>query len=164
MFERKPKAEFIDAKSYPAMLRAVDAAQFVALLKSDNAARRADRAVLARTSQLRDAVLGYVGALEMAARAGDDVTAYAEAHEIRGLAETVGLVAAGRIANKLCLYLDIVARRAQSADRTVVTLHVDAIARAARAKDDTTRLGDEVANELAALAAYKLNATAAAAE
>lgn len=157
MFTRKRKAQFIDAKSYPAMLRPVDVAQFVAMLKSETAAKRAGRAMLARTAQLKDAVLGYVSSLERAAQFGDCAETYLHAHEIRGLAETVGLVAAGRIANSLCLYLDTCARRAQTPDRMVVMLHVDAVSRAARAKDEATRLGDEVASELEALATHKLS-------
>jgi HPt (histidine-containing phosphotransfer) domain-containing protein len=157
MFTRKRKAQFIDAKNYPAMLRPVDVAQFVALLKSENAAKRAGRAVMARTSQLKDAVLEYVVSLERAAQFSDWSETYLHAHEIRGLAETVGLVAAGRIANQLCHYLDTVTRRGQTPERMVVMLHVDAVSRAARAKDEATRLGDEVVNELEALASYKLS-------
>jgi hypothetical protein len=165
MFTRKRKAEFIDAKSYPAMMRAIDAPHVLALLKSETALKRADRALLARISQLRDAVLGYVSALERAAQFGDWDAVFAQAHEIRGLAEMVGFVAAGRIANKLCLYLDTAARRGQAPDRMVVLLHVDALIRAARAKDEATRLGDEVVSELEALAARKLSgATELAAE
>ncbi|HEY2069514.1 MAG TPA: Hpt domain-containing protein [Rhizomicrobium sp.] len=156
MFARKRKAQFIDAKSYPPLMRAVDAAPFAALLRSDTAVKRANRAMLARVNQLRDVVLEYVSALERAAQAGDVPEIFAQAHEIRGFAEMVGLVAAGRIANKLCHYLDTSARRNQTPDRMVITLHVDAISRAARAKDEATRLGDEVVNELAALASYKL--------
>ncbi|HXL99112.1 MAG TPA: Hpt domain-containing protein [Rhizomicrobium sp.] len=156
MFPRHNKVEFIDAKSYPPVVRACDAASFVTLLKGDDAQRRAGRAVLARTSQLRDAVLDYVTGLERAARDGDDAAAFDRAHEIRGLGGTVGLVAAGRIANGLCIYLDVMRRRAQRADGPVVALHVDAIARAAQALDDATRLGEKVALELASLVAHKL--------
>jgi Hpt domain len=156
MFLRRKKVEFIEAKSYPAMVRGADAADFLSALKSEDASRRAGRAILARTSQLRDAVLDYVGALEMAVRAGDDYAIFAQAHEIRGLAGTVGLVAAGNIANGLCLYLDALAQRGQRADRTVVMLHAEAIMRAARAQDEATRLGGTVAIELAALVVHKL--------
>ncbi len=160
MFTRKRKAEFIDAKSYPAMMRAIDAPHFVAALKSQDASKRAGRAMLARASQLRDAVVEYVGGLERAAQLGDMDASYAQAHEIRGLAEMVGFVAAGRIANKLCLYIDTATRRGQTPDRMVVMLHVDAVTRSARATDEATRLGDEVVNELEALAARKLAGTA----
>lgn len=156
MFQRRRKVELIDVKSYPPVVRGVDAAHFVSALKSDDASRRANRAVLARTSQLRDAVLEYVAELETAARAGDDADAFTKAHDIRGLAGTVGLVAAGHIANGLCLYLDALAARGQSADRTVVMLHVEAITRAAHARDDATRLGGKVAVELAMLVTRKL--------
>lgn len=156
MFQRRDKVEFIDVKSYPQMVRACDAAILVSLLKGADAQRRAGRAILARTSQMRDAVLDYVTGLEQAARAGDDAATFEQSHEIRGLAGTVELVAAGRIANGLCLYLDALMRRGQRADRAVVALHVDAIARAARAQDEATRLGEKVALELASLVAHKL--------
>jgi len=157
MFQRRRKVELIDAKSYPPVVRGADAAHFVSALKSEDASRRANRAVLARTGQLRDVVLEYVAELEEAVRAGDDAAAFGEAHDIRGLAGTVGLVAAGHIANGLCLYLDTLATRGQGSDRTVVLLHVEAIARAAHAEDDATRLGGKVAVELAMLVARKLS-------
>ncbi|HTQ13744.1 MAG TPA: hypothetical protein VMH86_07705 [Rhizomicrobium sp.] len=160
MFSRRRKAQFIDPKSYPAMLKPADVAQFVAVLRSETAARRAGRALLARSAQLRDVVLDYVASLEKAAQFGDWAETWLHAHEIRGLAETIGLVAAGRIANKLCLYLDAAAARSQAPDRTVVMLHVDAAARAARARDEATQLGDAILNELEALAAYKLGTSA----
>jgi HPt (histidine-containing phosphotransfer) domain-containing protein len=160
MFTRKRKAEFIDAKSYPAMMRTIDVPHVLALLKSEAAHKRADRALLARTSQLRDAVLDYVSTLERAAQSADYDMVFAQAHEIRGLAEMVGFVAAGRIANKLCLYLDTTTRRGQAPDRMVVMLHVDALTRSARAKDEATRLGDEVVSELEALATRKLSGAA----
>ena len=156
MFQRRRKVELIDAKSYPPVVRGADAVLFVSALKSEDASRRANRAVLARTGQLRDAVLANVSALEAAARAGDDAAAFGEAHDIRGLAGTIGLVAAGHIANGLCLYLDALMARGQRAEHAVVMLHVEAVARAARAEDDATRLGGRVAVELAALAAHKL--------
>jgi hypothetical protein len=160
MFTRKRKAEFIDVKAQPPLMRQIDVAHVVALLKSETAARRAGRAMMARTQQLRDVVLDYVGALERASQTGDHNTIYAEAHEIRGLAETVGLVAAGRIANKLCLYIDTAMRRGQTPDRMVMTLHVEAVGRSARAKDEATRLGADVVRELEALAAHKLGGAA----
>jgi HPt (histidine-containing phosphotransfer) domain-containing protein len=157
MFSRKRKAEFIDAKAQPPLMRQIDVAGFAALLRSDVAAKRAGRAMAARIHQLRDVVLDYVGALERAAQTGDNAAIYAQAHEIRGLAEMVGLVAAGRIANKLCLYIDTALRRGQVPDRTVVMLHVDAVSRSARAKDEATRLGEDVVRELEMLANYKLS-------
>ena len=42
-------------------------------------------------------------------------------------------------------------------EQSVVALHLDAIARAAHAEDEATRLGDTVANELAALVDKKLS-------
>jgi len=92
MFQRRDKVEFIDVKSYPQMVRACDAAILVSLLKGADAQRRAGRAILARTSQMRDAVLDYVTGLEQAARAGDDAATFEQSHEIRGLAGTVELL------------------------------------------------------------------------
>src|ERR1700749_1908622 len=97
MFSRKRKAEFIDAKAQPPLMRQIDVAGFAALLRSDTATKRASRAMTGRGHQLRDAVLDYAVALERAAQSGDNAAIYAQAHEIRGLAEMVGLVAAGRI-------------------------------------------------------------------
>lgn len=158
MFSRKRKAEFIDAKSIPPMMRQIDVAGFAAMLRSENAVKRASRAMTARMNQIRDVVLDYVAALERAGKLGDNGEIYAQAHEIRGLAEMVGLVAAGRIANKLCLYIDTCFRRGQTPDRTVVTLHIDAVGRAARATDEATRHGDTIVTQLEALASYKLAA------
>ncbi len=47
-------------------------------------------------------------------------------------------------------------RAEYASDREVVVLHLEAIARAARAEDEATRLGDAAANELAALVDRKL--------
>ncbi len=94
--------------------------------------------------------------MEAAARSADLVTIFEQAHEIRGLAGNAGLVATGRIANGLCKYLDAIERAEYASDRELVVLHLEAIARAARAEDEATRLGDAVANELAALVDRKL--------
>ncbi len=86
-----------------------------------------------------------------------DVAAmFEQAHEIRGLAGNAGLSATGRIANVLCTYLDATRRMDVAPDRTLVALHLESIARAAHAEDEATRLGDTVANELAALVERKL--------
>jgi hypothetical protein len=79
------------------------------------------------------------------------------AHEIRGFAETAGLVTTGRISEILCRYMDDMERIGKPLDATIVTLHVAAIARAARAEDDSVRNGQAVASELAALVARRLS-------
>jgi len=48
-------------------------------------------------------------------------------------------------------------RLGRPVDPTIVTLHVAAIARAARAEDDSVRAGQAVAAELAALVAKRLS-------
>jgi hypothetical protein len=77
-------------------------------------------------------------------------------HEIRGFAETAGLITTGRIADILCRYMDDMYRIEKPLDTTIVTLHVSAIARAARAEDDDLKMGEVVAGELAALVAQRL--------
>lgn len=105
---------------------------------------------------MRSEVLGYIDRVEAAARADDFAGIYDHAHEIRGLAGNAGLAATARIANGLCRYLDTLERIARAPEGTVIALHLDAIARAAHAEDEATRLGDAVANELAQLVDKKL--------
>jgi hypothetical protein len=78
-------------------------------------------------------------------------------HEIRGFAETVGLVTTGRIADILCRYMDDMKRAGKPLDGPIVTLHVAAIARAARAEEDDAAMGDVVAAELASLVTRRLS-------
>ena len=141
-------------------MRACDANAFLRMLKSPEIATRMGQIVAARRYQLCDAVRAGATRLEAAAREGDFDSVYAEAHEIRGIAQTGGLDASGRIADRLCLYLDAVGREARPVDGGIVGLHVGAIARAARAEDEATRLGSEVAEELGDLVARKLGAAA----
>ncbi len=138
------------------LLRSADVAEFLRNVNNAETAKRAERIIASRSQELCTVVDGYVTKLEGALKAGDMDALYSEAHEIRGLAETVGLVAAGRIANGLCSYLDEVKHRAVAADRPLLRLYVEAAVRATRATDDATRLGDKVAVELAALAARRL--------
>ena len=60
---------------------------------------RAAKAVSAQSETLRDVVRGYVDELERSL--SDSVIVFEKAHEIRGLAETAGLHATGRIADGL---------------------------------------------------------------
>jgi chemotaxis protein histidine kinase CheA len=109
-----------------------------------------------KAEELRIAVLAHVDRIADAARACDPVATFEQAHEIRGLAGNAGLLATGRIANGLCKYLDAINRARLRPDQGLVVLHLEAIARAAHAEDEATRLGEEVANELAALVDKKL--------
>jgi chemotaxis protein histidine kinase CheA len=152
----KPDADVIPPAAYPQLLRSVDVAEFVKTVTSPETTKRAENVIASKSNELRDAVHGYVVKLETAANSGNFNLLYDEAHEIRGMAETVGLVAAGRIANGLCGYLDEVERSGLATDATLVKLYVEATARATRATDDTTRLGGAVAMELAVLATHKL--------
>ena len=87
---------------------------------------------------LRDAIMDYVEGLE---EAGTDMTQiFAMAHEIRNFAENAGMITAGRIAEVLCRYMDEMERLGKPVDSTIVSLHVAAIARAARAEEE--RCGD----------------------
>lgn len=149
-------ADVIPPASYPQLLRSVDVAEFVKTVTSPELTKRAETVIASKSNEMRDAVHGYVVKLENAARGTDFNRLYDEAHEIRGMAETVGLAAAGRIANGLCGYLDEVERSGLAPDSTLVRLYVEATARATRATDDTTRLGGAVAMELAVLATHKL--------
>ena len=132
-------------------------ADFLRAAADPEIAQRAERVIASKSHELCSAVDSYATKLETALAAGDMPALFDEAHEIRGLAETAGLVAAGRIANGLCCYLDEAKRRGIAADKSLLTFYVEAIARATRATDDATRLGDTVAIELAALASRRLS-------
>jgi len=148
--------DFIPTHAYPAPIKRKETAAFLAKLLSDETAARANRVIAERSQQLRDVVLSYVAALESALAQSSIELIYEEAHEIRGLAETIGLVATGRIAGGLCNYLDALERGNVAPDPKVIALHVEAIARAARAEDDATQHGTRVTEELSALVAHKL--------
>ena len=76
---------------------------------------------------------------------------------------TAGLAATGRIAEGLCRYLDQMDEIRVAAEVSVTMLHVSAIARAARAEDEATRMSEVVAAELAALVNRKLTEAKASA-
>jgi hypothetical protein len=103
---------------------------------------------------MRAAILRYVEEMEAAGR--DLKKLFAIAHEIRGFAETAGMITTGRIAEILCRYMDDMERVGKPLDTTIVALHASAIARAARAEEDDVRMGAKVAAELAALVARRL--------
>lgn len=155
-----PTQTTIPASDYRPIMRACDARAFLKMLRNPKLATRMDRVVAGRRSQLRDVVRAGAARLERATKDSDFDTVYGEAHEIRGIAETGGLAASGRIADRLCLYLDAVTRAGLAVDGGIVGLHVGAITRASCAEDEATRLGSEVAEQLGALVARKLGPAA----
>ena len=161
MSKRDPdKVEMIPADAYPQVLARLDAAQFLTALKSNQVKDRVGHVIKAGKHALSDAVRLAAGRLDGFARDRDMPAVLAEAYEIRSLAETAGLTASGRIAAGLCFYLNAIAKTNTPADPAIVTLHVDAIARAAHARDEATRLGTEVTAQLRALVHDKLGPTA----
>jgi chemotaxis protein histidine kinase CheA len=141
--------------AYPVFSRKT-ASSLLHALRDPEVVATAARVVADKAEDLRIAVLAHVDRIGEAARAADPVATFEQAHEIRGLAGNAGLVATGRIANGLCRYLDAIRRAGRQPDQELVALHLEAIARAARAEDEATRLGDTVANALAALVDKKL--------
>jgi hypothetical protein len=147
-------AQFIEPDAYPQMLNKPEAARALLNLRSAETAARAQVAMEAAVPPMRAAILQYVGEMEQAGR--DMKKLFAIAHEIRGFAETAGMITTGRIAEILCRYMDDMERADKPLDGMIVTLHASAIARAARAEEDDARMGDKVAAELAALVARRL--------
>lgn len=154
--KNRPEVEVIPVHAYPQMLSRHAAAQFVNSLKSKDVRTRVSNALTAGKHALFDVVRSSSARLDAELRKGDMAALLGEAYEIRGLAETAGLTAAGRIAEGLCFYLNAAAEKKLAPDLGVVSLHVDAVIRAANAQDEATRLGTEVANELRSLVQDRL--------
>jgi hypothetical protein len=150
----KQQAQIIAADAYPQMVSRHNAARAIQTLRSTQVAANAQAAMDAQVPAMRAAILEYVDALENAQ--GDMTKTFEMAHEIRGFAETAGLVTTGRIADILCRYLDDMERIKKPVDLALVALNVSAIGRAARAEDGDVAMGDAVAAELAALVARRL--------
>ena len=148
------KAEIIPAEDYPQMVGKRDAGKMARALRAPETAARGAHAIQEAAPQLRLAVHGYVRELENAL--GNLPLVFEKAHELRGFAETAGLSATGRIASGLCRYFDEMEKLRTIPDPAVVSLHVSAIARAARAKDEAGRMSDAVVKELVALVTHKL--------
>ena len=144
------------ATEYPPLLPKARRAQAMRMLRSSETMDRANRIIALKKSQLRGAVLEHVDLIEAAARTGNWTFVFELAHEIRGMAGTAGLAATGRIANGLCRYLDALALSGAEPDRSVATLHLDAIVRSARTEDDAARHGAAVADQLSSLVDRKL--------
>lgn len=149
------KVEFIAPDSYPQMLSKPRAARALHSLRAPETAARAQAAMEEAMPAMRAAILQYV--LDMEQAQTDMTRLFEAAHEIRGFAETAGMITTGRIAEVLCRYMDDLMRLGRPLDTTIVALHVSAIARAARAEDDSVRNGQAVAAELAALVAKRLS-------
>ena len=150
----KKQAQIIAPDAYPQMLSKPNAARAIETLRSAQTAANAQAAIAAQVPALRAAILEYVEALENAQ--GDMTIVFEKAHEIRGFAESVGLITTGRIADILCRYMDDMERIKKPLDTTLVALNVSAIGRAARAEGNDVAMGDAVAQELAALVAKRL--------
>jgi hypothetical protein len=147
--------QIIAPDAYPQMMSKPNATRAGKTLRSTQTVEKAQAAIEAQVPALRAAILGYVEDLE---KAQNDMTlVFERAHEIRGMAETAGLVTTGRIADILCRYMDDMERIKRPVDPTLVALNVSAIGRAARAEDGDAAMGDVVATELAALVARRLS-------
>lgn len=156
--ERPSRAVLIGADQYPAVLAGEDAAKFLRKLASPETAQRAARIIELRRDELCDTVLDYIRQLESAATTRNLSDIFRQAHEIRGLAATAGMDAAGRIADGLCQYLDASGERQSETDPAVIALHVDAIVRASTSSGEARKFGGRVAVELGALVARRLGA------
>jgi hypothetical protein len=149
------EAELIQPDAYPQMVSKRDGLRCVQALQSDRVALKARTAMASYTPMLRDAIMEYVEALE---EPGADLErVFAVAHEIRNFAENAGMATAGRVAENLCRYMDEMERVKKPVDPAIVSLHVAAIARAARAEEDDAKMGDLVTSELNALVKRRLS-------
>ena len=151
---RKQQAQIITPDAYPRMLSKPNAARAIETLRSAQTAEKAQAAMQAQIPAMRAAILQYVKELESAQ--GDMARVFEKAHDIRGFAETAGLITTGRIADILCRYMDDMERIKKPLDPVLVALNVSAIGRAARAEDGNVAMGDAVAQELATLVAKRL--------
>lgn len=151
------QAQVIAPDAYPQMMSRQDAARAMRTLRSAQTMVRATVAMEACIPPMKTAILQYVAEMESAG--ADMRKVFAAVHEIRGFAETAGLVTTGRIADILSRYMDDMERLGKPLDVHLVELHVAAVARAARAEEDDVKLGEMVAAELAALVARKLALT-----
>jgi hypothetical protein len=148
------KAEVIPPTAYPQMVSKAQAQLMARTLRSAVTAVTANRVIEDSAEGLREAVRAYVEELE---KAGMDYELVSEkAHEIRGFAETAGMLSTGRIADGLCRYFDDAHQSGVPLDHAVVALHISAIGRTARDTDALSHMNDVVAKELAGLAARKL--------
>jgi hypothetical protein len=151
----KEKAQIIPPDFYPQIVSKSDAAQVSRTLRANETLARGAKAIQKTVIRLRQGVRDYVRELEEAV--GEHKITFEKAHEIRGFAETAGLKATGRISDGLCRYFEEMAKLQADPDANVVALHVSAIARAAHAEDEASRMGDVVAKELVTLVSQRLS-------
>ena len=150
----KPKAQVIPTDAYPQMVSKAQASAMARTLRSHVTAVTATRVIEDSGESLRGAVRHYVEELE---GAGTNMELVLDkAHEIRGFAETAGMLSTGRIADGLCRYFDDAEQLGVALDAAVVALHVSAIGRTARDTCSVSQMNDMVAKELAMLAGRKL--------
>jgi hypothetical protein len=156
------KVELIPPDAYPQMVSKAQGLLLARTLRSAVTAVTATRVIEDNAEILRDAVRAFVEELE---EAGTDFELVSEkAHDIRGFAETAGMLSTGRIADGLCRYFDDAAQSGVPPDAAVVALHISAIGRTARDPDALSHMNDMVAKELSALAAHKLSESRRAAK
>ena len=151
----KHQPQLIAPDAYPQIMSKADVLRAVLTLRSSQVAVKAQAAMQAQVPAMRAAILDYVEELEKAQ--GNMTIIFEAAHEIRGFADTAGLITTGRIAEILCRYMDDMERNQKPLDTTLVALNVSAICRAARCEDSNAAMGDVVAAELAALVARRLS-------
>jgi hypothetical protein len=148
------EAQLIAPDAYPQMMSKQGAARALQSWRGAHVAAKVQVAMKAAVPMMRAAILQYADEMEDAA--GDMALIYQKVHEIRGFAETAGLVVTGRISETLCHYMDDVERSGKPLDTTIVALNVSAIVRAARAEEADMKVAETVAEELAALVALRL--------
>jgi hypothetical protein len=138
-------ADFIPPGVYPVLPNALSRQ-----LRDPEVTAAVERVLSGNVASFADAVSVVIGRMEPAA---DPARLYEDAHEIRGLAGNASLTATARIAGGLCRYLEAVTGACRAPDKTVLQLHIEALAQTARAGDGL--LGEAVARELAELVAKK---------
>jgi hypothetical protein len=148
------RTQIIPPDAYPQLVGKGDAASIAHALRSPAIAERGARVIEEQCETLHVAVHALVDDLEKAGPAHDLVLL--TAHEIRGLAGTAGLAAAGDIADGLCRYCDEIEKLGLGPDPAIVDLHINAILRATRNEGERGAISDAVARELATLVSHKL--------
>jgi hypothetical protein len=148
------KGQLIPTDAYPQMAGKAQATAMSRTLRSAVTIEKAARIIDNAGEGLRAAILGYVVELENAGRNNNRLLEMA--HEIKGFAETAGLLSTGRIAEGLCRYFEESEKLGLVPDQAIVSLHVSAIGRAARDQNVASQMSDAVARELASLVAHKM--------
>lgn len=148
------RTQIIPPDAYPQLVGKSEAASIARVLRSPAIIERGAQVIEDQCEMLHAAVHGLVDDLEKAGREHELVLQ--AAHEIRGLAGSAGLAAAGRIADGLCRYCDETEKLGLGPDPAIVDLHINAILRATRNVAERGAISDAVARELATLVSHKL--------